>query len=93
MVASGIAEVTAWLDRVRTTVDIRLVGADETAPAVDPSSLRRPVAIALGAEQSGLSRGALDACDQVVGIPMRGEASSLNVATAASILLYEASKA
>lgn len=92
VVVVSFADVTAWLSRVRTTIDIRLVGADETAPPLDAGSLRRPVAIAVGTESSGLSRGALESCEQLVSIPIGGDASSLNVATAASILLYETSR-
>lgn len=48
------------------------------------------VALALGAEQYGLSRDWLDAADLKVRIPMLGMADSLNVAAAATILLFEA---
>ena len=43
----------------------------------------------LGGEREGLGASQLAACDQVVQIPMVGTADSLNVATAAAILLYE----
>jgi TrmH family RNA methyltransferase len=48
------------------------------------------IAIALGTEQYGLSQAILEASDIQVCIPMRGVADSLNVAMAATILLYEA---
>jgi TrmH family RNA methyltransferase len=44
--------------------------------------------LVLGNEQKGLSKEQLAACDVVVKIPMRGKASSLNLAVAASVLLY-----
>ncbi len=47
-------------------------------------------AIALGAEQYGLTQTWMDAADQRVRIPMLGQADSLNVSAAATILLYEA---
>jgi TrmH family RNA methyltransferase len=40
----------------------------------------------------GLSAGWREACDAYVRIPMAGSASSLNAATAASIVLYEAAR-
>jgi TrmH family RNA methyltransferase len=49
-----------------------------------------PVALLLGSEAHGLTPYWLDAADQVVQIPMRGIADSLNVATAGAVLLYEA---
>ena len=44
--------------------------------------------LVLGNEQKGLSKEQLTACDVAVKIPMRGRASSLNLAVAASVLLY-----
>ncbi len=52
--------------------------------------LKRPLAIVVGSEAEGLSDFWLEACDVQVRIPMHGSADSLNVSTAASLLLYEA---
>lgn len=51
--------------------------------------LTGPVAIAVGAEQFGLSNLWMDNADLKVRLPMMGAADSLNVATATTILLYE----
>ena len=48
------------------------------------------VAVALGAEQYGLTAKWMDGADLRVRIPMLGVADSLNVSAAATILLYEA---
>ena len=53
------------------------------------TDLRGPLAIVVGTEQLGLSKLWMDAADIQVRIPMRGEADSLNVATATTLLLYE----
>ena len=50
------------------------------------------VAIVVGAEQYGLSPFWMDSADLQVLIPMLGKMDSLNVATAATILLYEAAR-
>ncbi|MGN0867811.1 MAG: TrmH family RNA methyltransferase [Oligosphaeraceae bacterium] len=64
-----------------------------TSPHVDTLytqvDLTTPVAVAVGAEQYGLTREWLQQADLVVRLPMMGEADSLNVSTATSILLYE----
>lgn len=45
--------------------------------------------IILGSEQEGLSESIVRICDTLVTIPMRGRVDSLNLACAASIVLYE----
>jgi TrmH family RNA methyltransferase len=52
-------------------------------------NLTRPVILALGGEARGPSAGLRAAAEVSVRIPMPGGAESLNVAMAASILLYE----
>lgn len=48
-----------------------------------------PAILLLGNEGEGLADATLDLCDGLLRIPMSGTASSLNVAVAAGILLYE----
>ena len=48
-----------------------------------------PMALVLGNEAEGLSANYKKKCDEVVKIPMHRAATSLNVASAAAILLYE----
>ena len=52
--------------------------------------LTGPVAVAVGTEKWGLTSRFLAAADVQVRIPMVGRANSLNVATSAAIVLYEA---
>jgi 23S rRNA (guanosine2251-2'-O)-methyltransferase len=46
--------------------------------------------IVLGAEGAGLRPKVRDVCDRLVRIPMRGNVGSLNLSTAASVLVFEA---
>lgn len=55
--------------------------------------LSLPTAWLFGNEAHGLGEELLDKADHRVRIPIRGRAESLNLATAASICLYESSKA
>lgn len=52
--------------------------------------MTQPLAIVVGAEQFGLSELWMSEADIQVRLPMMGEADSLNVATATTLLLYEA---
>lgn len=48
-----------------------------------------PVALVLGAEDTGISEEVLKLCDEKVSIPMFGNIGSLNVSVAAGVLMYE----
>jgi TrmH family RNA methyltransferase len=48
-----------------------------------------PWILVLGNEQKGLSLEQTNACDVTVSLPMRGRVSSLNLAVAAGVLLYQ----
>ena len=54
------------------------------------ADLTGPTAIVIGNEGQGMSPLVQKNCDVTVHIPMKGQISSLNASTAASILLYEA---
>jgi len=70
----------------------RLVGVELAQGAVPMHELTLPadVCLAVGHEDRGLSKAALARCDDLVYLPQVGAIGSLNVATAASIALYEA---
>lgn len=51
-----------------------------------------PCAIVLGGEDSGVSRLVRERCDFTISIPMYGHVNSLNVSTAASVLLSRAAR-
>ena len=54
------------------------------------TDFKQPAAIALGNEAHGVSEGISKNADSLIKIPIIGKAESLNVATAASVCLYEA---
>lgn len=53
---------------------------------------QEPWILVLGNEQKGLSPEQTAACDMTVSLPMQGRVSSLNLAVAAGVLLYQFSK-
>lgn len=58
----------------------------------DQTDFDLPAAIVFGSEGDGVSRIVREACDFTVSIPMYGKVNSLNVSTAAAVILYEAAK-
>lgn len=63
---------------------------DSAALQLTDLELPRPLAIVLGNEGAGVSEQMLEMCQGKVKIPMVGQAESLNVATSAAVILYEA---
>ncbi len=80
-------EVVVWLRRN----GIRLIATTpDTDTAHTDVDYRGGVAIAVGTEKQGLTDAALTAADERVRIPMVGRVNSLNAATAAAVVVYEA---
>lgn len=70
---------------------IKIVGASEKASELfTKTDFTVPVAIVMGAEDTGISKDALKMCDELVSIPMMGDVASLNVSVAAGVMMYEA---
>lgn len=90
LAVAAAAETVAWLRAHR----IRIVVASPVG-SLPPwgADLAGPVAVVFGCEKRGVTSTWLDAADDVVGIPMPGEAmDSLNVAVAAGVVLFEAAR-
>ncbi|MBU4199381.1 MAG: RNA methyltransferase [Verrucomicrobia bacterium] len=86
VIQASSREAIDWL-RAR---DIRILSATPHAELdYTEADLTPGIAIVVGAEQVGLSSLWISAADMKVRIPMRGQADSLNVAAAATILLFE----
>jgi len=81
------AEVLTWI----AARGLQIVAATPDATRlVTEADLAGPTVIAVGAEQAGLPADWLERADITVRIPMFGRADSLNVATSAAIITYEA---
>ncbi len=86
VVQTSFEEVLEWSDALR----IHRVGTSAHAQS-DYRNFKptEPWLLLLGSEQKGLGPEELAACEIAISLPMRGRASSLNLAVAAGILLYQ----
>lgn len=84
-------ELLPWFATIRERVgDFQLVGSDEEASQeISEHQFTQPTILVVGNETWGMSAYYRELCDVLVKIPMAGSASSLNVACATSIFLYE----
>jgi TrmH family RNA methyltransferase len=87
VVETSTADAIAWLRDRRIQA---VAAAPHAEQLYTDTDLTRGTAIVLGSEQYGLSNDWLSAADTRIRIPMLGQSDSLNVAAAATILLYEA---
>ena len=79
-------EVLAWATG-------RIVATDEHgAVDVADADLTGPTVVLIGNETTGLSAAWREAANETVRIPITGAASSLNAASAATVVLYEAAR-
>ncbi len=69
---------------------LKIIAASEKARDIYyHTDLSGPVALLLGAEDTGISSEYLRMADVIVKIPVKGQIASLNVSAAAAVLMYE----
>jgi 23S rRNA (guanosine2251-2'-O)-methyltransferase len=83
---ANLGRVLAWLG----DYGVRCVGTSDKADgSLFETDLSGSVALVMGREHTGLSKGISSRCDTLVSLPMEGVVSSLNVSVATGICLYE----
>lgn len=84
-------DLLPWFDRIGETIGPFQVVGSSARGGTDLAAhdLTGPTIVVIGNETWGLSARYRALCDVIVAIPIVGSASSLNVACAASIILYE----
>ena len=70
-----------------------VIAIEQTSLGVSPDELPPvfPVVLVVGSEKGGVSQEVIDMADAAVSIPMLGMANSINVASAAAIVLWRIS--
>jgi 23S rRNA (guanosine2251-2'-O)-methyltransferase len=82
----NLNRVLGWL----ADYGVRAIGtSDQADSSLYDADLGGPVALVMGREHTGLSKGIAGRCDTLVSLPMEGVVSSLNVSVATGVCLYE----
>jgi TrmH family RNA methyltransferase len=87
VVNASFKDFNAWVDRYNCQV----VGTSAHG-SVDYREIKnfsKPLVLLLGDERHGLTSQQVEICQSVVRLPMHGQVTSLNLAVAAGIMLYE----
>lgn len=86
VVSATFGEFRAWAKEH----GFNLVGTSARASAdYRTAEYKRPLILLLGNEQKGLSPEQAAVCQQMIRLPMQGKVSSLNLAVAAGVMLYQ----
>ena len=84
-----VGNLASWLLSAKEREGVWVYGAAaDAAVRYDRPDYRGRVILVLGSEGRGLRPRVAEACDELVHLPSRGKVGSLNVATAASALVY-----
>jgi len=82
----NLNRVLGWL----ADYGVRAIGtSDKADSSLFDTDLSGHIALLMGREHSGLSKGLTGRCDALVSLPMQGVVSSLNVSVATGVCLYE----
>lgn len=84
----NIAQTLSWLKKQ----GVWTYAAEAGGKSYHDTDFRGPAAIVFGSEGDGVSQLILEKCDFVTSIPMYGQVNSLNVSTAAAVILSEAAR-
>ena len=86
-----VTNLARTLRMLQQDYNIWIVGtAGEADHTLYQSKLNCALALVMGAEGEGMRRLTREHCDELIGIPMAGSVSSLNVSVATGICLFEA---
>jgi TrmH family RNA methyltransferase len=86
MVMATFAQFVSWAKA--HGYHIYGTSAHGSTPYQQVARYERPAALLLGSEREGLSAEQAACCQQLIRLPMRGRATSLNLAVAAGVMLY-----
>jgi len=85
----GCSDLVAYIEMLKTRGVCVIGTALDADGGLYDLPLKRPIAVIVGNENSGVTRPALDACSLRIRIPMAVGQDSLNVGVAAGVMLYE----
>jgi TrmH family RNA methyltransferase len=87
VVQAGWTEFAAWAQL--HAYHLYGTSAHGAIPYTDVTHYGRPAILLLGSEREGLTDDQRATCDQLISLPMHGRATSLNLAVAAGVMLYD----
>lgn len=91
MAIAKVANIAAVIDELKKA-GVWTYAAEAGGDSLYDTDTDRPAAFVFGSEGEGVSRLVKERCDFTVSIPMYGRVNSMNVSTAAAVVLTEAAR-
>ena len=91
MARAKVANIAAVIDELKKA-GVWTYAAEAGGESLYDTDTDRPAAFVFGSEGEGLSRLVKERCDFTVSIPIYGRVNSMNVSTAAAVVLTEAAR-
>ncbi|GHT95913.1 tRNA/rRNA methyltransferase [Spirochaetia bacterium] len=89
----SLNEIEAFIQTEKAKNNMTVLGTDSGGELSLPGlKLKRPIMLIIGNEAKGISVALKALCDGIIRIPITGDVNSLNVASAASIVMWEVYK-
>jgi 23S rRNA (guanosine2251-2'-O)-methyltransferase len=86
-----VRNLADWVASAKEAEGLWVYGAEVGAASpYSQADLTGPLVLVLGSEGKGIRPRVAEACDALVSIPVRGRTASLNVSSAAAVILFEA---
>jgi 23S rRNA (uridine2479-2'-O)-methyltransferase len=84
-------DLIPWIEKVKSKLGkFNIIGTSaKSKENINKTNIKTPLMLLIGNETYGLNNNYKEICDELVKIPISGAKSSLNVACATSIFLYE----
>ena len=91
MALAKVSNISATIDELKKK-GLGIFASEAGGAAYYETDFNTPAAIIFGSEGFGVGRAIKEKCDFIVSIPMYGKVNSLNVSTAASVVLCHAAR-
>lgn len=84
-----VANIASFIERTKDEGFWAVAATEHAEGSLWEADLRGRIVLVMGSEHDGVSRLVLETCDIPASLPQRGEVSSLNVAQASTVFMYE----
>ena len=89
----SMEELSSFISAQKARCKMVIAGTDSGGDlSLSDVRLKRPIMLIIGNEAKGMSKSLKEVCNNIVSIPLKGNVNSLNVSSAASILIWEVYK-